>query len=114
MYRQEQTVLQASRQEVEFMQNYKKKAYNIAVQHMNKPVRIQTIHGQIFEGTIVNVDQDNLYLQISNTNHHHYPQQHYYPQQQYYPQQNNRFFFGGGGILVLSLFLLLVIVLLLI
>ncbi|NDI34130.1 hypothetical protein [Chengkuizengella sediminis] len=110
MHRQEQAVLQASQQEVEFMRNFKNKAYHIAMQHINKPVRIQTIHGQIFEGTIVNVDQDNLYLQISNPNQQYYPQQ-YYPQQQY-PQQNHRFFFGGGGILVLSLFLLLVIILL--
>ncbi|MDP5275741.1 hypothetical protein [Chengkuizengella axinellae] len=102
MYQQEQAVLQASRQEVESMQNFRNRAYHIAMQHMNKPVRIQTIHGQIFEGTIVNVDQENLYLRVSN------------PNQQYYPQHNYRFFFGGGGILVLSLFLLLVIVLLLV
>jgi hypothetical protein len=39
--------------------------YHICSRHMNCKVRIHTCYGDSYEGVIVNVDSDNVYLQTS-------------------------------------------------
>ncbi|WP_372630398.1 hypothetical protein [Cohnella sp.] len=39
--------------------------YQACRQHMNRRVRIQTRCGECYEGVIVNVDRDNVYLRTS-------------------------------------------------
>lgn len=38
----------------------------VCIQHISRHVRVQTIHGEWFEGTIVNVDSRYVYLQVRN------------------------------------------------
>lgn len=39
--------------------------YHLCRQHMNRRVRIHTCDGRCYEGVIVNVDSNNVYLQTS-------------------------------------------------
>lgn len=77
-------------------------AYAICRQCINRRVRITTEYGHEIEGVIVNLDQENVYLQM--------------PRSALFGDEESRPFFGGTSsqevILTLSLFLLLTIVLL--
>jgi hypothetical protein len=39
--------------------------YHLCMRHMNRKVRIHNCYGQCYEGVIVNVDSNNVYLQTS-------------------------------------------------
>jgi len=43
---------------------HKEHAFRICKMHMNRPVRVQTRSGHLYEGTIVNVDENFVYLRV--------------------------------------------------
>ncbi|HHW36153.1 MAG TPA: hypothetical protein GXX18_02460 [Bacillales bacterium] len=42
--------------------------HNLCRGLINQKVRVETIHGQVFEGTIVNCERGILYLRVENPN----------------------------------------------
>lgn len=40
--------------------------YHLCRSHLNRRVCVHTCHGEYYEGTIVNVDMDNVYLQTED------------------------------------------------
>ncbi len=46
------------------MKKCRERLHSICSQHMNRPVRVQTVHGQTHDGYIVHIDSDFIYLQI--------------------------------------------------
>jgi hypothetical protein len=40
--------------------------YNLCMRHVNCRVRLHTRYGQIYEGVIVDVDRENVYLRTSD------------------------------------------------
>jgi hypothetical protein len=47
---------------METMHKMKDHVHGLCSKHMNHPVQVQTIHGQIYEGYIVHIDATHLYL----------------------------------------------------
>ncbi|NHN31571.1 hypothetical protein [Paenibacillus agricola] len=47
---------------VQSLHNMKQQIHGLCQEHMNRPVRVQTIHGQTFEGHIVHIDAVIMYL----------------------------------------------------
>lgn len=91
-----QHVFQASPNIVQAMQQSKENALAACQKCLNSKVRVQTVHGHVFEGDVVDVDNDHLYLRLT-------------------PYEDRGFFpyaYGGNTILTLSLFTLLAIALL--
>ncbi|WP_243633235.1 hypothetical protein [Paenibacillus xerothermodurans] len=44
------------------LQELKTRIHSACVKHINQPARVQTVHGQIYEGYIVHIDATHLYL----------------------------------------------------
>ncbi|WP_036635204.1 hypothetical protein [Paenibacillus massiliensis] len=76
-------------------------AYYNCMQCMNKRVRVMTVQGQHYEGVIVNVDRENVYLQMDKEDKGRVNTSGFYPYGYGY----------GSSILTLSLFTLLAIAL---
>jgi hypothetical protein len=60
-----QPVYQAENEIAGMMKQHHNKALDCCSKHLGRYVRVQTIHGQQFEGTIVNVDAHYVYLSVS-------------------------------------------------
>lgn len=91
------TVLyQADQAWTEHVKKHRQKLAGICGRHLNRPVRVQTIDGHTYEGTIVGTDGCHLHLMTRPTEHDH------------------RFFgpYAANSILTLVLYELLVITLL--
>ncbi|WP_028548097.1 hypothetical protein [Paenibacillus sp. UNC451MF] len=97
---QMQTVFQMDPSVVQTLQSTKEHIHGLCNQYLQRPVRVQTIHGHTYDGVIVDTDGFHLYLQMMPTHVRGF----------FNP------FFGGGGfnnvILPLVLYELLVISLL--
>lgn len=63
--KKKQVVYEAETKIIEYVKVCKERLYKVCHQCMNKPVRIQTIDGVVYEGTIVNVDRKHVYLSVS-------------------------------------------------
>ncbi len=61
----EQIVYQADPTWVQSIRAMKEKLHSIGSQYIGRYVRIQTIDGQQFEGTVVQVDRGLLYLNVN-------------------------------------------------
>lgn len=72
-------------------------AYYTCCRYKNKKVRLMTVHGQQYEGVIVDVDRNNVYLKTAGNRN--------VKTSGFYPNSYNE------DILTLSLFVLLAIVL---
>ncbi len=53
---------------VPHLQSIREQIHNLCRFHVNKIVRVQTIDGEVYEGTIVSCDKRHLYLSIDNSN----------------------------------------------
>ncbi|GAA3409314.1 acetyl-CoA acetyltransferase [Paenibacillus hodogayensis] len=60
----QQVVYQAEPTYVQAAKSAKEKLHGIVHHHMNRPVRVQTIDGQVHQGYITHVDDDYLYLRV--------------------------------------------------
>lgn len=69
---QRQTVYQCNDDLVDSLHKVREAAYQSCIQCLNRPVQIQTIHGQNYEGTLVNVDHQHAYLMVSDTRGYYY------------------------------------------
>jgi hypothetical protein len=58
----EATIYQMDPAMFESLHGMKQKIHAICKEHMHRPVRVKTIHGQTFEGHIVHIDAVILYL----------------------------------------------------
>lgn len=58
-----QTIYQMDPSLTEAMHSMKDHVQQVCSQYVNRPVQIQTTHGQLFEGYIVHIDAMHLYLQ---------------------------------------------------
>lgn len=63
----EQHLFQCDHHVAEKVKQVKEEAVIICRKHLYRCVRVQTIYGEVFEGTIVNVDKHFLYLQMRPT-----------------------------------------------
>jgi len=61
---QEQVLYQANPHTVQTLKSVRDHVRSIGQHYMNKKVRVQTIDGQTYEGTIVMVDPGHIYLAI--------------------------------------------------
>lgn len=59
---QPQVVYKANKSAVQALKKTKKKAYDACMQCMNRYVRVETANGEMYEGQIVNVDNNYAYL----------------------------------------------------
>lgn len=62
---QQQVIYQADPYMAGALQSMREGVHNTSLQYMNKPVRVQTMDGHVYEGTIVNADTSHLYLSVS-------------------------------------------------
>lgn len=60
-----ETIFKADSETVEILRRTKEKIHQVCRPHLQRPVRVETIHGEVFEGMIVNIDNKHLYLQPS-------------------------------------------------
>ncbi|MGF9714897.1 MULTISPECIES: hypothetical protein [Paenibacillus] len=60
---QQQPIYELEANALEVIGKCKEKLLHVCSQHVHKPVRVQTVHGQTFDGIIVHVDNHHLYLQ---------------------------------------------------
>lgn len=63
---QTQVLYQADHNFVQQLRPLREHLQNICSQFINQRVRVQTIDGLVYEGTIVNCDRGLLYLRIDN------------------------------------------------
>lgn len=63
---QGQVIYQAPSQAVQTMFQFKSELCQAAAHCLNRPVRIHTVHGYVHDGVIVNIDDDHIYLQVSD------------------------------------------------
>lgn len=61
-----QVIFQADPASSEGLKQLKDMLHSIGKQYMGRPVRVQTINGHVFDGTIVHIDSLHLYLQVSS------------------------------------------------
>ncbi len=60
-----QTVYQLETRDAEAISRCKERIHSICTEYLQRPVRVYTVHGHRYEGTIVNVDDHYVYLQLS-------------------------------------------------
>jgi hypothetical protein len=53
---------------VHHLKSFRDHLHNLCRLYVNKEVRVETIDGHVYEGTIVNYDKGHLYLSVSNPN----------------------------------------------
>jgi hypothetical protein len=73
-------IYQADSTAVQAIQQCRAKLHHICRQHMNRPVQIQTLQGQVHTGMMVGIDDHYLYLDMSATAGMRYPIYPPYPQ----------------------------------
>lgn len=64
----QQVIYQADANTVHTLKNIRDRAYQASRPYIQRPVRIQTIEGTTYEGTLVNLDGTHLYLSIPQPN----------------------------------------------
>lgn len=64
---QMQTVYQMDPSVIQTLQSTKEHIHGLCNQYLQRPVRVQTIHGQTYDGIIVNTDAYHVYLQMMPT-----------------------------------------------
>ena len=62
-----QPVYQADMDVLQSIHHCREKIQFICRQHMHRCVHVQTTSGQVYEGTVVGVDEHHLYLDLSQT-----------------------------------------------
>ncbi|MCP1306181.1 hypothetical protein [Paenibacillus tyrfis] len=60
-----QTVYQLETRDAESFNRFKERIHSVCTEYLQRPVRVYTVHGHSYEGTIVNVDDHYVYLQMS-------------------------------------------------
>jgi hypothetical protein len=80
---QNKKVFQCEHTELETLKKLQEKVYNACAQYMNQHVLVETLDGQTVQGTIVNVDNNHVYIQPAASDHRQYP---YTPYPYLYPQ----------------------------
>ncbi|MCY9513079.1 acetyl-CoA acetyltransferase [Paenibacillus apiarius] len=63
---QQQLVYQADPATVQAMQSAREKVHHVGNMYKHRYVRVQTMDGQVYDGVIVNVDRDHIYLQTQH------------------------------------------------
>ena len=63
-HKQQSVIYQANPQMIEWVQKTRQESHAVCSQNYMRPVRVETIHGQQYEGRIVNIDQQYLYLEV--------------------------------------------------
>lgn len=58
-------IYKANPQFVEMLKKTRQQCQNICSKHFYRPVRVETIQGQVYEGRIVNMDPYHLYLEVT-------------------------------------------------
>jgi hypothetical protein len=115
---QQNVIYQADPAVVQHLHGVREALHNSCKPHLNHPVKVQTLDGQVHEGTIAGVDNKHLYLNVTVTAdmsrgyynpyykpyYPHYPYPHY---PGYYPG-----YYPGNALLPLVLYDLLAISLL--
>lgn len=61
---QPQPIYEMDANALEMLSKCKEKIHHVCSQHMHKPVRVQTVHGQYHDGIIVHIDSYYIYLQM--------------------------------------------------
>jgi len=106
---QQSVIYQADPAVVQHLHGVREKLHHSCKSHMNHKVQVQTIDGQVHEGTIAGIDNKHLYLTVTveTTRGYYNPYSPYqgYPYPGYAP-------YPGNAILPLVLFELLAISLL--
>lgn len=67
---QTRVVYQANPSVVDTLKKVRERAYNASRSVMNQRVRIQTVDGQVYEGVVVNVDRNHIYLRVPALHSH--------------------------------------------
>ncbi|WP_286085898.1 hypothetical protein [Brevibacillus sp. NSP2.1] len=62
----EKNLYQADVQTVSLIKDMRENVHNICKEHVEKKVRIEAIDGQIFEGVIVDFDDQNVYVEVDD------------------------------------------------
>ncbi|ANE48527.1 hypothetical protein SY83_22095 [Paenibacillus swuensis] len=60
-----QPVLQGNTGMVETLKKMREDAYGVCAQCVGRPVQVETIHGETIQGTVANVDDHHLYLEVA-------------------------------------------------
>ena len=58
-------IYKANPQFVEMLKKTRQQCQNICSKHFYRPVRVETIQGQVYEGRIMNMDPYHLYLEVT-------------------------------------------------
>ncbi|MCS7462023.1 hypothetical protein N0M98_17945 [Paenibacillus doosanensis] len=64
----QQTLYQADPAFVQSVKRTREQLYDAGRKSSNRPIRVQTVDGQVHEGTIAHMDNDHLYLRVPNPN----------------------------------------------
>ncbi|SCW54569.1 hypothetical protein SAMN04487970_101472 [Paenibacillus tianmuensis] len=59
------TVYELDTRDAEAFNRCKNRIHSICTEYLQRPVRVYTVHGHSYEGTIVNIDDHYAYLQMS-------------------------------------------------
>ncbi|WP_432776147.1 hypothetical protein AAFJ72_03975 [Brevibacillus gelatini] len=62
----EKKLYQADVQTVSLIKDMRENVQNICKEHIEKKVRIEAIDGQVFEGVIVDIDDQNVYVEVDD------------------------------------------------
>ncbi|MDF2921216.1 MAG: acetyl-CoA acetyltransferase [Paenibacillaceae bacterium] len=68
MLQPQQTLYQADPAFAEHVRCAREKLLDVCRQASNRPVRVQLMNGQVYEGIMVQADDNHLYLRVSNPN----------------------------------------------
>ncbi|MCZ8518357.1 MULTISPECIES: hypothetical protein [Paenibacillus] len=61
---QPQAIYEADTTVIDTLHKCREQIHSICTQHLHKPVRVHTTHGQYHEGVIVHIDAYHIYLQL--------------------------------------------------
>ncbi|AFH60672.1 hypothetical protein ACVNS2_08450 [Paenibacillus caseinilyticus] len=62
--REPQAIYEADSSFIDTLNKYRERILNVCTEHLHKPVRVHTTHGQHHEGIIVHIDAYHIYLQL--------------------------------------------------
>ena len=62
----ENVIYEANKEFVEMVKKAREKCHSICSGHFYRPVRVETVHGETYEGRIVNIDNHCLYLEVTH------------------------------------------------
>ncbi|MEO3944479.1 hypothetical protein [Gorillibacterium sp. CAU 1737] len=110
-------IYQANPEVMKAVDSLQQQFAEVGQKHINKPVRVQTVRGEVYEGIITHVDKTHLYLNAlpqNQSNRGFFPPAGPYPPFAPYPAYPGYPPYGSGSnvVLPLALFDLLVLTLL--